>query len=144
MLREDKEKVGAYDPAALSGLRCEDWISEPAGEIARVKRAAVLRTLTSFSPQRVRFASLNDAANARFERGVRQLSSARAIVTDRLHVHIVSLLLGRPHAVLDNSYGKIAKFMAAFSGDNDLSYRANSLADAIEWARSQAVTQEFR
>jgi exopolysaccharide biosynthesis predicted pyruvyltransferase EpsI len=59
-------------------------------------------------------------------------------VTDRLHVHICSLLLGRPHAVLDNNYGKIRRFMAAFSGGTDLSYQATSLDDGIAWARRQA------
>ena len=59
-------------------------------------------------------------------------------MTDRLHVHICSLLLGRPHAVLDNSYGKIRRFMDAFSGGTALSYRASSLADGVAWARHQA------
>jgi pyruvyl transferase EpsO len=59
------------------------------------------------------------------------------VVTDRLHVHILSLLQGKAHAVLDNSYGKIARFMAAFTGTTDLAYRARSLPDAIEWARAQ-------
>ncbi|MGO7998139.1 exopolysaccharide biosynthesis protein, partial [Rhizobium ruizarguesonis] len=60
-------------------------------------------------------------------------------VTDRLHVHICSLLLGLPHAVLDNIYGKILRFMNAFSGGTDLSYKATSLEDGIEWARGQAA-----
>jgi pyruvyl transferase EpsO len=54
-------------------------------------------------------------------------------------VHIVSLLLGRPHAVLDNSYGKVRNFMTAFSGGSDLSYLATSLDDGIAWAREQAT-----
>jgi pyruvyl transferase EpsO len=81
---------------------------------------------------------LDAVAGQRFRRGTRQLSRGRAIVTDRLHVHIVSLLLGRPHAVLDNSYGKVRNFMAAFSGGSDLSYLATSLDDGIAWAREQA------
>jgi hypothetical protein len=28
--------------------------------------------------------------------------------------------------------------MATFSGNNDLSYRATSLEDALEWAKAQA------
>jgi pyruvyl transferase EpsO len=84
---------------------------------------------------------LDAAAQQRFRRGVRQLSRARAIVTDRLHVHIVSLLLGRPHAVLDNSYGKVRNFMSAFTGGSELTYLAASLDDGIAGAREQASQQ---
>ena len=68
---------------------------------------------------------------ARLRRGIRQISRGQAIVTDRLHVHICALLIGRPHAVLDNSYGKVRRFMAAFSGGTELSYRATSLDDGV-------------
>ncbi|WP_080729400.1 polysaccharide pyruvyl transferase family protein [Rhodococcoides fascians] len=39
--------------------------------------------------------------------GVSMVSSADVIVTDRLHVHVLSGLLGREHIVLDNNYGKV-------------------------------------
>jgi hypothetical protein len=73
-----------------------------------------------------------------------QISRGCAIVIDRLHVHISSLLLGRPHAVLDNSYGKVRRFMSAFSDGTDLSYKATSLADGIGWARSRAGRGKWR
>ncbi|TJW23169.1 MAG: exopolysaccharide biosynthesis protein, partial [Mesorhizobium sp.] len=34
--------------------------------------------------------------------------------------------------------GKIRRFMAAFSGGTDLSYKATSLDDGIAWARHEA------
>ncbi|WP_276524270.1 polysaccharide pyruvyl transferase family protein, partial [Enterobacter hormaechei] len=46
-------------------------------------------------------------ARRRVERGLRLLSRGERIVTDRLHGHILSLLLGIPHVVLDNDYGKL-------------------------------------
>jgi pyruvyl transferase EpsO len=98
----------------------------------------MVKALPSLNWNAMRFGKYDAAANNRLARGVRQLARARVVVTDRLHVHIISLLMGKPHAVLDNSYGKIARFMAAFSGNNDLSYRATSLDDAIEWAKARA------
>jgi pyruvyl transferase EpsO len=86
-----------------------------------------------------RLARQEAAARQRLGRGIRQLSRGRAIVTDRLHVHLCSLLLGRPHAVLDNSYGKVRRFMSAFSGGTDLAYLATSLDDGIAWARERAA-----
>jgi pyruvyl transferase EpsO len=50
-------------------------------------------------------------AQARLERGVKQLSEAERVVTDRLHVHILCNLLGIPHVVMDNSYGKISRYI---------------------------------
>ena len=143
MLREDREKASAYDLAEFPDVPVEDWITEPWLPIhaAKAMGAALgaVRALGSFDSIRVRSGKFDAAARQRFNRGIRQIGRARALVTDRLHVHILSLLLGRPHAVLDNSYGKIARFMATFSGNTALTYRARSLADGIEWARAQSL-----
>ncbi|HEX6644741.1 MAG TPA: polysaccharide pyruvyl transferase family protein, partial [Gemmatimonadales bacterium] len=40
-------------------------------------------------------------------RGLRILGSGRGVVTDRLHAHILCLLAGIPHCILDNNYGKV-------------------------------------
>lgn len=141
MLRADKEAVGPIDQAALRDVPVEDWTSEQAGSVHRPQRWGQASAMLSFNRQAIREAGLNAVARARLDRGVRQLSRARAIVTDRLHVHIVSLLLGIPHAVLDNSYGKIGRFMTAFGTDTDLVYRAASLSDAVDWANARAARE---
>ncbi len=138
MLRRDREKAAAYDAALLRDIPVEDWISEPWLPVRAAKMIGVASAIPSFDPMQIRLARFNAAARQRFGRGIRQIGRARVIVTDRLHVHIVSMLLGRPHAVLDNSYGKIARFMTAFDVKTDLVYRASSLADALEWARAQS------
>ena len=51
-----------------------------------------------------------------FRHGLGQLSRGKVVVTDRLHGHIMATLLGIPHVVLDNSYGKIARYRAAWPG----------------------------
>jgi pyruvyl transferase EpsO len=138
MLRNDQEKMaGRADRSAWPDVPVEDWISEPKMPV----RVARLRGAASalFDAARRRLRMLDAVAQQRFRRGTRQLSRGRAIVTDRLHVHIVSLLLGRPHAVLDNSYGKLRNFMSAFTGGSDLTYLATSLDDGIAWAREQAT-----
>jgi pyruvyl transferase EpsO len=137
MLRADQEKASAYDFSAYPDVPVEDWIDESRAAI-RVVKAFGVAGAASFNPERIKEGKLQAAARARVRRGIRQISRGNAIVTDRLHVHICSLLIGRPHAVLDNSYGKVRRFMAAFSGGTDLSYQANSLDDGIAWARRQA------
>jgi pyruvyl transferase EpsO len=142
MLREDSEKVGSVDRSALADIPTEDWISESRRKVRIAKALGAASAVLSLQPDEIALRKLDAAANNRFERGITQIARGQAIVTDRLHVHICSLLLGRPHAVLDNSYGKIRRFMNAFSGGTALSYKATSLEDGIEWARQQAVQAE--
>lgn len=137
MLRQDKES--ALEAGELPrDVPVEDWISESRMSVRLSKLRGAASALLAGRAAELQLARLDAAAHNRVRRGTRQLSRARAIVTDRLHVHIVSLLLGRPHAVLDNSYGKVRRFMSAFSGGTDLSYLAESLDDGIEWARERA------
>lgn len=138
MLRADREKAGNTDLSAWPELPVEDWISESIRSVRTSKAFGAASALLSLKPGELRLAKLDAAAHNRFQRGIRQISRGRAIVTDRLHVHICSLLIGRPHAVLDNSYGKVRRFMAAFSGGTGLSYRAASPDDGIAWARRAA------
>lgn len=139
MLRADLEKAGDADRSAYPDIPMEDWITESARQVRIAKAIGAASALLALKPAEVRLRKLDAAAHNRFRRGIRQISRGRAIVTDRLHVHICSLLIGRPHAVLDNSYGKIRRFMAAFSGGSDLSYKATSLDDGIGWARQAAA-----
>jgi pyruvyl transferase EpsO len=50
-------------------------------------------------------------ASMRINRGIKLLSKARVIVTDRLHAHIMCILMDIPHVVVDNSYGKLSSFI---------------------------------
>ena len=138
MLRTDQEKAGDADRSAYPDVPMEDWITESARRVRVSKALGAASALVALKPAEIRLRKLDAAAHNRFRRGIRQISRGRAIVTDRLHVHICSLLLGRPHAVLDNNYGKIRRFMSTFSGGTDLSYPAASLGEAIAWARHQA------
>ncbi|WP_157014594.1 polysaccharide pyruvyl transferase family protein [Mesorhizobium xinjiangense] len=139
MLRTDQEKAAQYDLTAYRDVPVEDWITESRTGIRIAKALGVAKAAASLDAERIKQAKFDAAAKARLRRGIRQISRGRAIVTDRLHVHICALLLGRPHAVLDNSYGKVRRFMDAFSGGTALSHRATSFDDAIDWARSQAA-----
>ena len=138
MLRADLEQAVDVDRSAYPDIPKEDWITESARRVRVAKALGAASALLQLKPAEMRLRKLDAAAHNRFRRGIRQISRGRAIVTDRLHVHICSLLLGRPHAVLDNNYGKLRRFMSAFSGGTDLSYKAASFDDGIAWARRQA------
>lgn len=59
-------------------------------------------------------------ADARVARGLALLSRGRRIVTDRLHAHILAVLLGVPHRALDNEYGKLSAYIAAWTAASPL------------------------
>lgn len=138
MLRTDLEKAREDDLSAFPDIPVEDWITESSRSVRMSKTIGSASATLAFKPEEKALRTLDAAAHNRFRRGIRQISRARALVTDRLHVHICSLLIGRPHAVLDNSYGKVRRFMSAFSGGTELSYPATSLEDGIRWARLKA------
>ncbi len=68
--------------------------------------------------------------------GRRQLSRGRVLITDRLHGHILSLLLGIPHVVMDNDHGKVGSFYRTWTHDHPLARWATGPDEALELARS--------
>lgn len=134
MLRDDKEQIAGVARDALGDIPVADWITEPTFPVKMAKLAGSIRGALQISGNSIRLEKYNAAASQRFARGLYQLSRAELIVTDRLHVHIISILLGRSHGVLDNSYGKIANFRAAFPEPAGLTQIFENLADAADWA----------
>ena len=78
----------------------------------------------------------------RIDRGLRLLSRARYVITDRLHVHILCTLLDIPHCVLDNRYGKIARLSQAFGTRWAGVSQAATLPEAVATAREHLARRE--
>jgi len=55
-------------------------------------------------------------------------------ITDRLHGHILCLLLGIPHVVLPDRYGKLRGFVEAWTSGSDLFVWASEPRAALEAA----------
>jgi exopolysaccharide biosynthesis protein PssK len=139
LARSDVEARGEFSPRGDSSVFVADWLQEPkrimqevydrfSGAMARHPRA--FKGLTN--PLRALLVRL--AAN-RVARGTRMLSSGRVVITDRLHAHILSLLLGIPHVVLDNNYGKLKDFYDTWTVGCERAFWAESGDDALEHAR---------
>ena len=67
-------------------------------------------------------------ARARLIRGLRILSAGKVVVTDRLHAHILCLLMNIPHVLLDNSYGKVNNFVDTWTKDSPLVHLSDSIS----------------
>lgn len=117
LLRDDHERVaGAGEGYAEIGT-IVDWPTDM--ERASRIRQRVLRVGERLPLGRMRLREwvFRTRAAAQTNRGFRLLAGAERIVTDRLHGHILSTLLGKPHVVLDNFYGKIGNFISAWPED---------------------------
>lgn len=58
--------------------------------------------------------------------------TARAMVVDRLHAHVLAALLGIPHVVLDNDHGKISTVFRAYTGEFSTAHYTTSTDEAYE------------
>jgi exopolysaccharide biosynthesis predicted pyruvyltransferase EpsI len=63
-------------------------------------------------------------------------SSAEVVVSDRLHAHVLCMMLGIPHVMVDTRYGKVSSFIHTWTESSDLVELARSPREAIEIARS--------
>jgi pyruvyl transferase EpsO len=57
------------------------------------------------------------------------------VVTDRLHAHVLSGLMGKPHVVLDNNYKKVSTIYNDYTGSFETAHFATDLVEAQEIAR---------
>jgi exopolysaccharide biosynthesis predicted pyruvyltransferase EpsI len=128
-----------------------DWVEVPPGSPqqslrtrATFKANSPLTGYVSGHPATARWldsllsATFEPLAQERLKRGCRQLSRGRVIVTERLHGHILGLLLGIPQVLVGDRYGKLQSFYDTWTKDTPLTLWAGSAGEAIETARSVA------
>jgi pyruvyl transferase EpsO len=116
LLREDRESRNhppSQANARLTDSLVTDWLSEPRA-FSDARRRDINAEIAAG-----RINAADDVARRlaaiRHTRGVHILSLGRHVVTDRLHGHILCTLLGIPHTVLDNNYGKLSRFIETWS-----------------------------
>lgn len=144
LLRTDKERANHESmPALPPGAIACDWLDEPKNFRKRRRRRSAYRTMLS-APRRTfdrnyqRAEFYRALAAHRVARGLRVLASGRTVISDRLHAHILCLLLGIPHIVFDNNYGKLGSFIDTWTAECELAGRAGGLADALDcWKAAQ-------
>ena len=156
LTRTDNERSGerllppGSEPAVLT-----DWIESPSN-FRRSPRGRLRRTAT----RGVGIGSRTPAIAGRLGRemtrvrveiswervraGVELLGRGEVLVTDRLHAHILSLLLGKPHVLVDTGYGKIDRFVSTWTEDAPDFRRAGNAEEAAEAARELSAAPSAR
>jgi PST family polysaccharide transporter len=133
LLRTDAERNGVrWQPfLELGNSHLVDWADEPKRWLGAGKRAwleALARGHFRASDRRLSY--FDRQAEWRLQRGLWMLSQGNVVITDRLHAHILSLLLDLPHITLDNSYGKVSGYVDAWTRG----YRRHRSAATAEMA----------
>jgi exopolysaccharide biosynthesis predicted pyruvyltransferase EpsI len=135
LIRTDGERTGdRFVPETRETRLAADWLGDSRNRLRFARRVA--RVQNAFAGRAHRRAAEYDAvAWNRFHRGVKLLSRGEVVITDRLHAHILSLLLDIPHVTLDNSYGKLGSFIEAWTASYMHLHRATTMAEAVQQAR---------
>ena len=144
LLRTDSEKA----PSQMEGVQIpssEDWLDEDSTLEAKTRKEIIFSLpfklgIHAFNKNAQRELLFRRLAQIRVLRGLMQIQSARFVITDRLHTHILSLLSHRPHIALDNSYGKISNFIEAWTKESLITQRAQTLDEALRSYRAQSVS----
>lgn len=79
--------------------------------------------------------ALANISRAQLRRGCKLLCRGQVVVTDRLHGHALSLMMGIPHVVCDNSYGKVGSFVETWTSSCELAVWSDSITDGYDVAR---------
>lgn len=143
--RTDRESL--FPELTVTGNDVErvDWVGPPPEELdaefrdAHAKSVGLSAALASdpgANELRRELGKLwDELAERRLERGCRLLLRGRVVVSDRLHAHVLSVLLGLPHVLLDNSYGKVRSVYETWTSDCKLAHWADSPEEAFALAR---------
>ena len=130
LLRSDHESALASDVERM------DWPDDERERRPPLALSAARRLQEALSAHAAghRFrATLEDRlASARLARGLQTLSEGRLVVTDRLHGHVLCLLLGIPHVLLDTRHGKLRSFHDTWTKGSELVQWADSADEALE------------
>lgn len=153
LMRTDDEQSGyeSLDVVRDGGLSIDvkDWLTENKAEIERLRSPGKLARLKAakwgaLPSSNYRNFGFHLMATNRLQRGLGMLSSGRWVLTDRLHAHILSLLLGLPHVALDNSYGKLSSFMHAWTSNVENVFTANNVVSAASIIKSHIKSEQSK
>lgn len=138
LARTDEESRGASIPELPPAVEVVDWLEEQTTPTCE-RNWALVGSLWKepdawgqlIGPLMDNFDAL---ARERLRRGCDLLSRGKGVITDRLHGHILCLLLRIPHVLIDNSYGKLDGFYHTWTRPSRLARWAFSPSEALALA----------
>jgi exopolysaccharide biosynthesis predicted pyruvyltransferase EpsI len=129
LTRTDTEATQSLTPPDSGDVHAVDWLDDDVDTILGIPmsraRAQVeiwgrrSRRIPRATPavQQVLVRAFDLLAQRRLEYGLELLARGRIVVSDRLHAHVLALLLGTPNVAVDTGYGKLASFWRTWTRD---------------------------
>jgi pyruvyl transferase EpsO len=130
LLRNDAEKISPPADVGAQGLM-KDWshpddliikTDEPLFDLKRCN----IEGATAFD------GDFDTKSWRRLCGAVQLFAMGREVITDRLHGHILCVMMKKPHTVLDNSYGKTGAYFRTWELPEPKGHRARFFA---RWPR---------
>ncbi|MCK9900280.1 polysaccharide pyruvyl transferase [Parafrankia colletiae] len=140
LARDDVEGTGLINGVVGPGIRRADWVMPRVPELRwkaarglpKAERHLLGRHGVAYRAARpALYAAYESMARVSVETATGLLCTARYVVTDRLHAHVLCLLLGIRHTVFDNSYGKVGGTYEAWTSGSDIARWATSADEAL-------------
>jgi len=136
LARTDKESLEKLEPISELGIERTDWLDEPPtsvlSENQHLTNQINLYPHEWKSTKKALYHTYDSLAHQRLLRGCRILSKGKVVISNRLHAHILCLLMEIPHVLLNNNYGKIKNFYDTWTKDCEITKWANSAEDAVD------------
>jgi pyruvyl transferase EpsO len=129
LARTDHESAGSASRASAETV---DWLEDTASIAIELERKYRYSNRLAWMRRRL----YERLARERVRRGCDILGRGRTVVTDRLHAHILCLLMSIPHVLLDNSYGKLSAFYNTWTRSSRLAAFETDFEQAIVKVRS--------
>jgi exopolysaccharide biosynthesis predicted pyruvyltransferase EpsI len=143
----DPEYVGRDPLSTARTVREIEWLRKVPPEPTWSNKARLARRANGWLAPRSRkdprwaryawrpFAATFDPMGmGHVERGLEILARGRVLLTDKLHGHVMALLSGLPHVVLDNSYGKVSGTYRSWTHPSTITRWAEDGAGAVALA----------
>ncbi|MER5264052.1 polysaccharide pyruvyl transferase family protein [Actinosynnema sp. NPDC002837] len=152
LARTDHEASGLPLPAPRGRALHTDWTDDlGAAPDWRLRREAAGRRLRAAVHRRFHpgaaaavTAAHDELAALQLARGFALLAGGDVVITDRLHGHLLSLVLDRPHVLLADRHGKLENSWRTWTSGWPGVRWAGSPAEAVEQARALAPTDRER
>lgn len=140
--RVDPEADASGDGIAVPTF---DWLTarrtEPRAIALRVLRLQLrgTRLLPGSAGESMRLASAHTLARLNVAHAVGLLSAGERLVTDRLHGHVLATLLGVPHIVVNDRFGKVEALWSTWTSKLGVGEFAADWVVAMERARASTA-----
>ncbi|OHV26183.1 exopolysaccharide biosynthesis protein [Rhizobium sp. RMa-01] len=127
-----EDDVDITDARAIVGGPLTNWINGP-DNLSRLRKASVVKAVMrrGFSRSEMVAQHYEDVAARYVDYGVKMLSGAQRIITNRLHGHTLCLLLNKPHVAVARNGSRLHDFIGSWTGDTLLVEKATNASELL-------------